>query len=263
MSDSSASQDPAGTKEPAQFSLATAMTWLQEDLVGALTMGRQHLPHPDEVGDNAELHWMAMLRCFLPRRYSVGTAFVVDVNGRCSEQLDVVIFDEQYTPRIFQRGETCYIPAESVYAVFESKQDLTKEHVVYAGRKAASVRRLERTSAPIPHAGGKFEAKKPPPIIAGLLTHSSGWDPPFGKPFATAVSAAAEEERLDLGCVATAGSFELRSRDGELALDVWRSRDRALVWFVTRLLSQLQAAATVPAIDIVKWADRALQPGAG
>lgn len=258
MPDAISGQDKGGT---AQFSLATAMGWLQEDLVAALTKGRAHLPHPDEVGDNAELHWISMLRCFLPRRYSVGTAFVVDVNGRCSQQIDVVIYDEQYTPQIFHRGGTAYIPAESIYAVFESKQDLTKEDVEYAGKKAASVRRLERTSAPIPHAGGTFEAKEPPPIIAGLLTLSSAWNPPLGKAFEKAVGATDRERRLNLGCIATAGSFELRSPEGEPKLDVWDSQERALVWFVTRLLSQLQVAATVPAMDIMKWADQALKPG--
>jgi hypothetical protein len=38
-----------------------------------------------------------------------------------------------------------YIPAESVYAVFEVKQDV-KGNIDYAAQKVESVRRLKRTS---------------------------------------------------------------------------------------------------------------------
>jgi hypothetical protein len=245
---------------PKQFSLATAMNWLQDDLVRALTKGRDHLPHPGEVGDNAELHWIEMLRCFLPRRYSVGKAFIIDVNGNVSDQIDVVVYDQQYSPQIFRRDDTVYLPAESVYAVFEAKQELTKSYVEYAADKLASVRRLERTSAPVPHAGGTFTAKEPAQIIGGLLTLTSGWTPAIGKPFTKAVESRADEEhRLDLGCVANSGAFELHHHDDGIGIDVWKGQDGALTWFVTRLLARLHVVATVPAIDIVRWADAALK----
>lgn len=38
-----------------------------------------------------------------------------------------------------------YIPAESVYAVFEVKQDV-EGHIEYAAKKVESVRKLKRTS---------------------------------------------------------------------------------------------------------------------
>ena len=39
-----------------------------------------------------------------------------------SEQIDVVVFDRQYSPFIFNYEGQTIIPAESVYAVFEAKQ---------------------------------------------------------------------------------------------------------------------------------------------
>ena len=239
------------------FSLAAAMGWVQEELTLALTKGRQLLPHPVEVGDNAELHWIEMLAAFLPTRYSVAKAFVVDVNGALSEQLDVVIYDQQYSPRIFRRADTMYVPAEAVYAVFEVKQELSRAHIEYAAAKIASVRRLERTSIPIPHAGGRYEAKEPAPIIAGLVTLASGWNPAFGDPLASALAEqSGTDGHLDLGCAADAGAFDC-SPEGHLK-DVWASPANALVWFVTRLLARMQQVATVPAIDIVRWANAAL-----
>jgi hypothetical protein len=243
-------------------SLATLMDGLQQQLVHALTHGRDVLPHPTEVGDNAELHWIEMLGGFLPNRYAVAKAFVIDVNGTTSDQLDVVIYDQQYSPRIFRNPNgTVYIPAESVYAVFDAKQDLDRENVLYAAEKVGSVRRMERTSAPIVHAGGAYEPRQPPRILGGILTLGSGWNPPLGAPLLKAVIDSGDElKRLDIGCVASVGAFCVLA-DDDITVDTWTAAAGTLVWFVTRLLAMLQAMATVPAIDITRWADVALGEG--
>jgi hypothetical protein len=246
-----------------KLNLATAMNWLHGDLVHALTNGRNLLPHTTEVGDNSELHWIEMLRSFLPKRYSVDKAFVIDVNGSLSEQLDVVIHDRQYSPQIFRNANgTVYVPAESVYAVFDAKQDLDRGTYSETVDKVRSARALERTSAPIPHAGGTFDAKEPPRILGGILTVASGWKPPFGEAFHKAVETWSDDQvRLDIGCAANDGAFQTTLRDGSLATEVWTTSPGTLVWFVTRLLAQLQVMATVPAMDIARWADVALQSG--
>lgn len=82
-------------------------------------------------------------------------AFVVDSEGHFSEQIDIVVYDRQYSPFIFTFNDQLFIPAESVYAVFEAKQELSADIIRYAQNKATSVRRLKRTSLPIPHAGGR------------------------------------------------------------------------------------------------------------
>lgn len=73
-------------------------------------------------GDVTEWDWIAVLREHLPTRYCVDKAFIVDSRGNLSQQLDLVIFDKQYGPIVFHRHGATYIPAESVYAVFEVKQ---------------------------------------------------------------------------------------------------------------------------------------------
>ena len=47
---------------------------------------------------------------------------MVDSEGAFSQQIDVVIFDRQYTPFIAHFEGQKVIPAESVYGVFEAKQ---------------------------------------------------------------------------------------------------------------------------------------------
>ena len=43
--------------------------------------------------------------------------------------IDIIIYDTHFSPLVFELGEQKYIAVESVYAVFEVKQDLTKEHI--------------------------------------------------------------------------------------------------------------------------------------
>jgi len=50
-----------------------------------------------------------------------------------------------FSPLLWEDGGYVYIPAESVYAVFEVKQDHSLKHIKAAGQKAASVRRRLRT----------------------------------------------------------------------------------------------------------------------
>jgi hypothetical protein len=103
--------------------------------------------------------WISMLETYLPKRYQAAKAHVVDSLGNFSQQIDVVIFDRQYSPFIFTYENETIIPAESVYAVFEAKQTADAGLVAYAQEKVASFRRLHRSSLPIPYAKGVYPAK--------------------------------------------------------------------------------------------------------
>ena len=235
-----------------KFDMEQAFLGRQDVLKATLTAGRTVAYHPTAVGDNAELNWIKMLRDFLPYRYGVDCAFVVDSDGHASEQIDVVIHDRHFSPLLFQDEGGVYITAESVYAVFEVKQDLDKGNVQYAGEKVASVRNLHRTSVEIPHAGGVYERKEPHRIIGGLLTLGSTWSPCMGDAFESAVKTAEPDQLLDLGCSLTCGAFEVRNVDGGLLLETC-DESTALIFFALRLFRRLQTVASVPAIDIRKY----------
>src|SRR5205085_9145891 len=172
-----------------------------------LAMVRRTFGHPGTKGDASEAVWLELLQTYLPKRYSATTAHVVDSSGVLSEEIDVVVFDRQYSPFIFKFQGQTIIPAESVYAAFEAKQSINAEEVSYAQKKVASVRRLHRTSLPIPSASGILPAKPLQHIIGGLLTFESDWNPALGKPLLDALTRAEPEGRLDLGCVAAHGLF--------------------------------------------------------
>jgi hypothetical protein len=164
------------------WSLPRLLAGLHDDIEHRLKTARQSFVHPGTKGDASEAVWLQLLQEYLPMRYQLETAHVVDSAGAFSEQIDVVVFDRQYSPFIFKFEGQVIIPAESVYAVFEAKQAINAEYVAYAKKKVASVRHLHRTSLPIPHAGGTYPAKPLTPILGGLLTFESDWPPGLGPP---------------------------------------------------------------------------------
>jgi hypothetical protein len=140
------------------WSLSVLLSSLHEDIQQRLAAVRKSFGHPGTKGDASENVWISLLEKYLPKRYQAAKAHVVDSLGAFSEQIDVVVFDRQYSPFIFTLENETIIPAESVYAVFEAKQTANAAMVSYAQQKVASVRRLHRTSLPIPYAKGVYRA---------------------------------------------------------------------------------------------------------
>lgn len=185
----------------------------QKQLETHLQTEREIVAHPGAKGAMAEANWKAILDDHLPSRYEVSKAFVIDSCGGLSEEIDLVIHDRQYSPLLFNRDGALYIPAESVYAILEVKQELDKGAVAYAGEKAASVRALKRTSAPVPHAGGVFEPRTPSEILAGIVALESSWKPPFGDSLLDLLRRSTRETRLELLCALRHGACDVQYVD--------------------------------------------------
>ena len=233
------------------WSLSVLLAGLHDDIQRKLETVRQSFGHSTTKGDASERVWLELLQTYLPQRYQAAKAHVVDSNGVFSHQIDVVIFDRQYSPFIFQYQDQTIIPAESVYAVFEAKQSINAEYVDYAQKKATSVRRLHRTSLPIPYAQGTYPPKPLIPILGGILTFGSDWNPAFGQPLSDALNAGEADGRLDLGCVAAHGYFSLNQQNG--TYETFAGGKPATA-FLFKLISQLQFSGTVPMIDVQAYA---------
>jgi hypothetical protein len=233
------------------WSLSQLLAGLHDDIQQRLETVRKSFGHPGTKGDASEKVWLELLQTYLPRRYQAEKAHVVDSNGTFSEQIDVVVFDRQYSPFIFCYQGEIIIPAESVYSVFEAKQSVNADYVAYAKKKVASVRRLHRTSLPIPHAGGTYPPKPLIPILGGILTFESDWSPAFGQPFTDALANGDPHGRLDLGCIAAHGHFSF-----DQATDTYEmvTEGKPATAFLFKLISQLQFSGTVPMIDVQAYA---------
>jgi hypothetical protein len=65
--------------------------------------------------------------------------FIIDSNGQISNEVDLAIFDEQYTPYIFNYGQLKYIPIEAVAVVVQCK---SKE--IKSGKLSTWVKSIEK-----------------------------------------------------------------------------------------------------------------------
>ena len=230
-------------------SLKTLYSALQTEMIAKANFSSV-LRHPTDKGDNTEESWISWFNEYFPKRYKAAKATVIDSNGALSNQIDVVLYDAQYSYLAFNNNGILYVPAESVYAVFEVKQDLSKEHMEYAGRNAESVRTLYRTSAPIPYANGIYKPKTLHRIIAGVLTTTSGWKPVFGDPFKACIANYNELQQVDCGCVLNSGSYFFNYEHSLLSTS---EEGESLVYFFLQLLISLQEMGTVPAIDLNEY----------
>jgi hypothetical protein len=239
---------PEGPPKLNKVRLKEVFKGLQDEMVAKLNTARLNIPHPGTMGDVGEASWLQIFQEYLPKRYQAESATVIDCHGNCSQQIDIVIFDRQYSPFLLKLDDAKFVPAESVYAVFEVKQEM-KGNIDYAGKKAASVRILHRTSATLVDRGAVCAPREHFRILAGLLCLDSGWTTPFGKPFKAGIEALTELQQLDCGCCLKGGSFEYAREKGDANL-VTSSDETSLIHFFLRLLAQLQALGTVPAIDV-------------
>lgn len=231
------------------WSLPQLLAGLHDDIEHRLATARKTFDHPGTKGDASEHVWRELLQTYLPRRYQAETAHVVDSDGTFSEQIDVVVFDRQYSPFIFHFEKQIIIPAESVYAVFEAKQTINASQVAYAQKKIASVRKLLRTSLPIPYADGIYPAKALPHIFGGLLTFESEWNPPLGQALIDSLASDADT-CLDLGCIAAHGTFGC-NKEGVYTIS---PQGKPATAFLFDLIGRLQSSGTVPMIDVNAYA---------
>lgn len=240
--------------EPTRAQLPALLNGLHRLLANELGITRDIVAHAGTKGDVSESRWIEMLKNHLPARYQVSKAFVIDSENECSDQIDIVIHDRQYSPFVLKHDSALYVPAESVYAAFEVKQEMSGDEITYAAEKIESVRRLHRTSIPIPHAGGTYPPKEPQHILGGLLCLRSSWSPPFGKPFEKAINGVRDAGRLEIGCAAENGVFEVEYSDSAPAAINVQTTQGPLAYFLLRLIARLQTMATVPSLDMMAYA---------
>ena len=223
-----------------------------QERMNANLKATQAVGHPTDKGDVPEAAWCKILSLYLPRRYKVvNKIHAIDSKGRASRQIDIAIIDRQYSPIIFEIGKEYYIPAESIYAVFEVKQSINKEHMEYAEDIISSVRRLHRTSSPIPYAGGQHKPKSPAYIYGGLLAYRSTWTPFYGKALRNYLSSEPQVGgRIDFGCAANEGFFFY---DNESRNYRGYEGDKAATMLVFKLIHYLQRIGTVTMMDINEY----------
>lgn len=225
----------------------------EQECLAPILKSSSRITHAGDRGEVNEQHFIDFLRKYLPNRYTVEKAIVLDCEGNVSQSIDIVVFDRQYTPTLLDNDKHRYVPAEAVYAVFECKPTIDKAYLEYAADKAESVRRLKRTSVEIHHAGGVYPAKKLFDIVAGILAMDVSWKEGFGSESFREVHEGLTGNRvIDCGFAAKGASFDTFAGP---AAYTFGPPENALAHFAFRLLWKLQSMATVPAVDWLAYAN--------
>lgn len=227
------------TKSKALMTLFQAK---QKSMLIDLGATRKGVDHAPTMGNASQKRWQKLLREHLPKRYEIDEAHIIDSNGKQSEQIDLVIYDRQYANLAVNQDGILYLPVESVYAVCEIKQNITKKHLEYAGKKIESVRKLKRTSVPILQMNGIAVRKKPMPIIGCCIAIKSDYKPAYGATFSKNLNGLKANKKIDL-------IFSLK--DGLYKGN--QSANMGLVEFLYVLLSRLQKMGNAPAIDFESY----------
>ena len=240
---------PSGNKP--RWSLPRLMQGLHARVEHDLKVARETLGHPVAKGDSSEKVWIQLFRKYLPKRYAVDKGTICDSRGSFSDEIDIVVYDRQYTPLIFEHQGELVIPAESVYAAFESKQEINGRLIEYAQSKLRSVRALHRTSAEIRTIDGIRRAALQS-ILGGFLAFENGWKESPPDRFLTPVLCKDQNlGRLDIGCIAAYGTFGCESADCKATV----ANDKAVTCFLLNLITRLQQLGTAPAIDMTAYSE--------
>jgi hypothetical protein len=252
---------------------------LQNQMISQLNTSREFIIHPGSKGDALENAWIEWLQRYLPNRYSVDKAIVIDFEGNTSHQIDIVIYDNWFTPFVFSQNGFHYIPAEGIYAVMEVKPDVNgsadngKNYIEYACEKIESVRVLKRTSTSMVNSGVKLPPRPLTKIIGGLLSTTNSYTHKSNNTIEKYIRENGGFKGIDIGCIADYGSFHVDYTGEEDTTlnqpddfdrrysDYYQNREfnkikfsdkaNSLVSFFLQLTRYLQQAiGTIPAIDL-------------
>lgn len=93
---------------------------MEEELV--IQLNYQVGNHQLTAGSNREKIWEHFFRRIVPKKFNIErSVFIIDSKEHASREVDIAIYDEQYTPYIFNYGDIKFIPVEAVAAVIQCK----------------------------------------------------------------------------------------------------------------------------------------------
>jgi hypothetical protein len=111
-------------KEPLRM-IAKNYCNLENSMVSQLLLATPN--HNLTTGTYREMVWKSLFEQIIPRKFCIDQGvFIMDSEGSISNEVDLAIFDEQYTPYIFNYGNIKFIPIEAVAVVVQCKSATLK-----------------------------------------------------------------------------------------------------------------------------------------
>jgi hypothetical protein len=106
------------------------------------------VPHAGLKGHEAEDIVRSFLRGHLPKRFDLGSGFIIDLGDSLSKQTDLIIYDALNCPVYRASENAAIIPSDNVAAVVEVKSRLDKQTMEEAFINISAVKSLSKTKLP-------------------------------------------------------------------------------------------------------------------
>lgn len=96
---------------------------IEKSLVNQLQLETPN--HQYTTGSYRETVWKELFERIIPKKYCIEQGvFIIDSYGKISSEVDLAVFDEMYTPYIFNYGKIKFIPIEAVSVVIQCKSQI-------------------------------------------------------------------------------------------------------------------------------------------
>lgn len=127
------------------------------------------VPHGGTIGHHREKVWGEMFETIVPRKFVIEqSVFIIDSCGNVSNEVDLAIFDETYTPYIFRYGQLKFIPIEAVVVVIECKSTSMNKDILK--KWVSSIKRLKTSPKSFVRTINKIVCGEINPIITQTAT---------------------------------------------------------------------------------------------
>ena len=105
------------------------------------------LGHPGEVGTGRENVLMNLLSKYIQKRYGVDSGFIIDALGNKSEQMDILIYESNYTPVFEVVDNKRFFPCETVVAMGQVRTTIgSRADLVNCLNNIKSAKALDRSN---------------------------------------------------------------------------------------------------------------------
>lgn len=134
----------------------------EKEMVVQLTYSMDN--HNLTTGSFREDVWKNLFERIVPKKFRIsGNVFIIDSKGNCSKEVDLAVYDEQYTPYIFNYGVMKFIPIEAVAAVVQCKSSSLNNQDL--NEWAGSIEKLETSQESIVRMVGNIAYGSSNPVL--------------------------------------------------------------------------------------------------
>jgi hypothetical protein len=186
--------------------------------------------HGATIGGFREDIWREMFEQIIPKKFVIEqSVFILDSKGRVSNEVDLAIFDETYTPYIFRYGRLKFLPIEAVAVVIECKSSSLEQEKLKNWAESIAALMTSRVSYARMYSNIVVGTKNPDPINKSKLTQTAT------RPLRIlcCLNEAVVNESLDSGDKLF--DFVIRALEGseDIQIEVDDSKNSLQAWYLT------------------------------